>query len=411
MNISPVYQDDVVLSSIHVKRTFFILFFECSSRWKSRHGLEASNMHCIQLFRQQLWRQTRAHPVPKKAYMGSVASYTVEIPNTDVRNCFSTSSSASTISKRPFSSSTTPSPEAIFSNYRNIDISDGPIRVYEHGPQTANDTLTSKLPVLLLHGAMLDTAPFIWRHLMPTLSTKRRVLAIDMPRHGGSRPWPSSTTATLDQTKFESILTEVLDALSLPRVSLIGLSMGGGVATGYSLSHPSRISALVSINPGGLEKKRPWQFTTWLGTRNAAFLRFSSRWLASSPDTLRSMMAQNFVAGSQTRDFEALMALVGDEARERARHDEPALDDWQVAAYGPGRMNVHFLPGIEGLEMPSLWMHGEKDNLITEDIMRYAAELAEGQFVNIPDAGHIATLDQPERVHESIEGFLDEGGV
>ena len=304
---------------------------------------------------------------------------------------------------RPTSSAT---PDDIFSkHHRDIALPDGPIRVYEYGPQNGqNDT---RPPIILLHGAMLDTAPFTWRHLLPSLSVNRRVLAIDMPRHGASRPWPSSTT--LDQAAFESMLTSLLDNLSLDKANLIGLSMGGGVATGYALSNPSRVNAFVAINPGGLDASRPWQLATYLTTRCPPLLNYGTRYLATSPDVLRSSMVTNLTAGAETRDFDALMALAVAEAKERARHGEAALDDWQIAAYGAFAMKVNFTPLLEKLSVPSLWVHGAEDKLVTEDVMRKAAGMAPGgRFVNIPKAAHIASLDQPEVVHDAIVEFLDE---
>ena len=298
-------------------------------------------------------------------------------------------------------------PDEIFSkHFRDITLSDGPIRIYDYGPQNADATRTCT-PIFLLHGAMLDTAPFTWRHLLPSLSAHRRVLAIDLPRHGASRPWPASSD--LDQRALESIVTSVLDSLSLDRTILIGLSMGAGLAIGYTINNPSRVSSLVAINPGGLDYTRPAQFPTYLMTRCGPLLRWTTRHLASSPSMLRYSIAQNLVAGEQTRDFDALMALVETEAKESARHDEAALDDWQIAAYGPWGMKVNFTPRLEGLGVPSLWVHGQKDKMVTEGSMRRAAEMAPGgRFVSISDAAHMAPLDQPESVRDAIVEFLDE---
>jgi pimeloyl-ACP methyl ester carboxylesterase len=58
-------------------------------------------------------------------------------------------------------------------------------------------------------------------------------------------------------------------------------------------------------------------------------------------------------------------------------------------------------------------MHGEKDKLVPEAVMREAAAATAengSRFVNIPDAGHMAPLDQPEKVCEAIVGFLEEVG-
>jgi pimeloyl-ACP methyl ester carboxylesterase len=70
----------------------------------------------------------------------------------------------------------------IYSKHHLLKSAGGPISVYESG----NERLS---PVLLLHGAMYDEARLIWYHLAPFLAKSRRVLAIDFPGHGQSRPW------------------------------------------------------------------------------------------------------------------------------------------------------------------------------------------------------------------------------
>ncbi|MGW3470393.1 alpha/beta fold hydrolase [Saccharopolyspora sp. NPDC000995] len=81
---------------------------------------------------------------------------------------------------------------------------------------------------MLLHGAMLDTVELIWHG----------VYAIDLSRHGGSQPWQRM----VDKELCELRLGELLDHLSLERVALVGHSMGGGIATGYGLRRPERVS-------------------------------------------------------------------------------------------------------------------------------------------------------------------------
>src|SRR5690606_26627574 len=128
----------------------------------------------------------------------------------------------------------------IYDSYRDLHVGGGPLRVYEAGPADAPT-------VLLLHGAMLDNAHVIWRHLAPELAKTWHVLVPDLPRHGASRPW----TGTVDQPRLEEVIDQLLDELDIDRAALVGLSFGGGVATGYALNRPERVSGLVAIGPGG----------------------------------------------------------------------------------------------------------------------------------------------------------------
>ncbi|WP_049557102.1 alpha/beta fold hydrolase [Nonomuraea sp. SBT364] len=277
-----------------------------------------------------------------------------------------------------------------------LHLDGGPLSVHRHGDPAAP-------PVVLLHGGMLDTAPLIWRHLMPALADRWQVIAPDLPGHGGSRPW----SGTLDQPRLEGVLDDLLDRLGVGRAAFVGLSLGGGLATGYALTRPRRVSALVAINPGGLDDTRPWHFLTWLLLRYKPPLRWAMRWLASSA-YLRRSMAGTLTDGERTRDFAEVMALTEAEARARAAHGEAVLDDWQITAYGPRRMRLNHSSRLHGLSVPSLWVHGDRDTAVTEAVVRRAASLAPGgRFASVPGAGHLAPLDRPDVVSNLVLEFLD----
>ncbi|MDA3645438.1 alpha/beta hydrolase [Saccharopolyspora indica] len=284
----------------------------------------------------------------------------------------------------------------VFADHQDVDLPQGPLRVYQAGPAGAPC-------VVLLHGAMLDTAELTWRHLMPALARDRRVVAVDMPRHGGSRPWEG----LLDQARMERVVEELLDHLGVSRAVLVGLSMGGGVGIGYALARPERVAGLVAINPGGLDDKRPLQLLTWLSLQCSPLLRWSMRW-AASPSVLRRSMLRTFARGEGTRDLGVLMELIGAEARRRVEHGERALDDWQIAAYGPRRMRLNHIPELPRLRVPSLWVHGREDALVGRAVMRRAVAAAPGAVLaEIGGAGHLAPLDQPDEVAAAITSFLD----
>ena len=121
----------------------------------------------------------------------------------------------------------------------------GPVGLYRAGDAGP--------PVLLLHGAMLDTAHGVWHEIVPQLASDHRVYAIDMPRHGRSRPW----TGMLGDDFYSHFMAELLDQLGLDRAALVGLSMGGGVAHRFALSSPGRVSALVAIELAGWRRRAP----------------------------------------------------------------------------------------------------------------------------------------------------------
>lgn len=283
----------------------------------------------------------------------------------------------------------------LFDGYTDLTVCGGPVRLYRAGH--------TGLPLLLLHGAMLDTAQGVWRRVAPALAADYRVHLIDLPRHGASRPWQG----VLDDAFFRRFLAELLDTLELPQAVLIGLSLGAGVATGFALQNPARVRALVAVGPGGLDAKRPAQLLTWLVTRTPGLLRAASWYLARFPAAIRRSMIANLAAAEHTRDFEAIIAAAVREARAKHRYGEKVLDDWQIEAYGPLSMRLNLLPELPGLSVPTLWVRGADDPLVgAAELAAAHAATPNSDLVTIVGAGHIVTYDQPDEFTGLVRQFL-----
>ncbi|WP_193106014.1 alpha/beta fold hydrolase [Brachybacterium sp. FME24] len=283
----------------------------------------------------------------------------------------------------------------VFDSHIDLTVLGGPVRVHQAG---ANGP-----PVLLLHGAMLDTAEGIWHDVLPALREDHRVYVLDMPRHGGSRPW----TGTLGDEFYRRFLPALLDALDLERVAIMGLSMGGGVGYRFALDHPERVSALIPVNPGGLGERRPHQLLTWATVNTPGFLRLLSWVLARFPGYLRTSLASGLSRGAATPGFERISLLAIQEAREKHRFAERALDDWQIDWIGPLRTRFGRIEELAGLAVPTLWVHGADDPLITDEEMAAAhAVTPDSRYVSVADAGHLLPYDQPEQLGALARDFF-----
>lgn len=102
--------------------------------------------------------------------------------------------------------------------------------------------------VLLLHGGALDSGQISYKYSIGPLSKHFTVFAPDLPGHGLSDK-PDISYTTEFYVKF---IGDFMDALSLEKASLVGLSVGGASALGFALRSPLRVSKLVLADTYGI---------------------------------------------------------------------------------------------------------------------------------------------------------------
>jgi len=92
---------------------------------------------------------------------------------------------------------------------------------------------------LFVHGVLVNS--WIWRHQLDAFSDIRRCIAIDLMGHGATQV---SATQDLSSGAQAAMLGQVLDALGIDRVDLIGNDGGGGVSQIFAANNPHRIRSL-----------------------------------------------------------------------------------------------------------------------------------------------------------------------
>src|SRR6516164_6701708 len=97
------------------------------------------------------------------------------------------------------------------------------------------------VPVLLLHGFGADLNT--WMFTQPALAEGRRVVALDLPGHGGS----SKELPDAGGESLAAIVGKALAALGIERMHLVGHSMGGGIASSFALRQPERVATLTLL--------------------------------------------------------------------------------------------------------------------------------------------------------------------
>jgi pimeloyl-ACP methyl ester carboxylesterase len=115
-----------------------------------------------------------------------------------------------------------------------------------HGERVAYVDEGSGEVLLLLHG--MAGSSQTWRSVIRPLSRQFRVIAPDLPGHGES----NKPRSDYSLGAFAALLRDLLDELGVTRATIIGHSLGGGVAMQFLYQHPDYAQRLILIGSGGL---------------------------------------------------------------------------------------------------------------------------------------------------------------
>ena len=103
-------------------------------------------------------------------------------------------------------------------------------------------------PILLLHGGALGSSADVWeRNFGPLAARGLRAIAVDLPGNGGTEAPPEPTEAY--RRRF---LLELLDALEIEHVGVVGHSSAGGLTLSLGFERPDRVSRIMILGTHSL---------------------------------------------------------------------------------------------------------------------------------------------------------------
>jgi pimeloyl-ACP methyl ester carboxylesterase len=256
-------------------------------------------------------------------------------------------------------------------------------------------------PVVLLHGWPQHW--WAWRHLIgPLADDGRRVICPDLRGFG----WSECPGYGYAAEQFAADLIELLDALDLERVDLVGHDWGAYTAFIACHRHPERFGRLVAMgSPSPLMKLTPrlmshlWRY--WYQQVLAAPVigpRVVSR--LGSP---RNIVAR-WIGLHRLRDDEisAYVRQFEDPARVRA---SVALYRQSVLTEFVRPFRAEFRRGR--LSVPTLVLHGREDRPTHRALVEVLANHADRVEIDLLDGlGHFLLEEAPEAVGEAIRSFL-----
>jgi 2-succinyl-6-hydroxy-2,4-cyclohexadiene-1-carboxylate synthase len=258
-----------------------------------------------------------------------------------------------------------------------------------------SQSLREPIPLLLLHG--FTGAAATWKDLLPAFGARRRTIALSLPGHGASDA-PDDPARYAAGRAAEDVL-ELLDALGVARVALLGYSMGARVALHTVLAAPDRVAALLleSGSPGMASvseraERRALDEALAADIERGGVEAFVDRW-----ERLPLWESQSRLPNT------ARAALRGQRLSGSARGLANSLRGLGAGATAPlhGRLG-------ELAAVPVLLVCGELDAKYVALARELGELLPRSTLRVVKDAGHAVHLEQPVELLGAVEEFLTE---
>ena len=252
--------------------------------------------------------------------------------------------------------------------------------------------------VLFIHGLLGSHRN--WAHLVDTLDTGHRVLAPDLIGHGAS----AKPMGDYSLGAHAATLRDLLDRLGIDRVTLVGHSLGGGIALQFCYLFPDRVERLVLVSSGGLGRSvSPLLRSATLPGADWVLALAASGWVRARADAVGATLSRlGLRASADVAEAWHGFTSLGEADTRRAF----LATTRSVIDPGGQTVTAHdHLP--MAIEVPTLVVWGTNDRMIPAWHATTAQQAIRGSRVELFEgAGHFPHLEQPERFAALLGDFM-----
>jgi pimeloyl-ACP methyl ester carboxylesterase len=255
--------------------------------------------------------------------------------------------------------------------------------------------------LLLIHG--MAGSSETWRAVIPQLSRKYRVVAPDLLGHGKS----DKPRGDYSLGAFAVWLRDLLDELGISRATVIGQSLGGGVAMQFVYQHPDYCQRLVLISSGGLGPDVGW--TLRLLSAPGAELILPA--IAPPPvltvgNKLRSWFSAAGLQSPRGAEIWSAYSSLSDAKTRQAflRTLRSVVDPRGQAVSALNRLHLTS-------ELPTMVIWGDQDRIIPVGHGYALHEARPGSRLEVlKGVGHFPHVERPSEVVDLLDDFINTTG-
>jgi len=250
-------------------------------------------------------------------------------------------------------------------------------------------------PVVFVHGFLVDST--LWDPVAAQLAEHGvRSVLVDWPL--GSHRTPMNAEADLSPIGVARMINEVLDALGLTDVTLVGNDTGGALCQLLLADDASRIGRLVLTNCDAFENFPPKAFVPLFHVAKHPAL--TKAMLA--PTRLRAIRHSPLAYGlllRAPRDAEMTRRWIAPSLGDRAIRDDIA----RFARAFDGKALVAIAPALHEFAGPTRIVWGTSDRCFTlSSARRLADAFADARLIEVPEATTFVSIDAPDAVAAAI---------
>jgi pimeloyl-ACP methyl ester carboxylesterase len=256
-------------------------------------------------------------------------------------------------------------------------------------------------PVVFLHGLLVDGE--VWRKVTPLLQGAARSIVPDLPL--GSHRVALKEDADLSPASVARLVGDLMAALDLEDVTLVGNDTGGAISQLVALDHGERVGRLVLTNCDCFDVFPPKEFVPMIKAARVPGALYAAMQPMRAAKARRMPMAYGSLA------HEIPDAVTG-------AWIQPFLDDADIR-----RDAVAFMRAIDkatmmnaaerlpSLKIPSLVVWGQDDRFFPRELGERLAAVLGARLAPIAGARTFVSEDEPEALAGVIRDFVREGAA
>lgn len=241
-------------------------------------------------------------------------------------------------------------------------------------------------PVVLIHGNFNDSQ--IWNEQAAALSTYYKIIRYDLRGYGLSST-PKSSFSNVDDLKA------LIDSLKLHKVTLIGSSLGGGVAIDFTLTYPDLVQALILVSPSINGHPYPRNMM-WQGIKNYILVRLKGREKA----------IESFITNDYWQYF-----FPSEKKEEALRKVLTNVRNTNNFCRFSPNLSVPAKPyaisRLHEINIPTLIIIADQDhpfNIKTAETLHQ--NIKQSSKIMMEDCGHLPFIEKPHEFNHSVLEFL-----